>query len=175
MAKDNISEAKLRMTSLWKKAFESSFDVNLPTSRLSAKAYKKGSSLIKKSFIDSEFVMVEPTLLPSLNAREQKLAIKIMSELKMNNVLWYYDYRKLQGRDERAILSLRKKQILFKTELNEIHIINPWFIRKGSIERVIVATYDLLFKNKGITKKMIKHLDEPNDVELDMYYSILAD
>ena len=173
MAKFQLDITKLKMAELWKKAFNKEFKVNVPVSDLTSSTSKKRSSLEKKSHIESNFVMVEPNLFPSLDPREQKIVIKLMSELKERNALWYFDYRE-KGRDERAILTLRKKEILFKTDVNEIHIVNPWFIRRGTIEVVIVATNKVISEGK-LSKKMIKHLLNPKEANLHSIYDIATD
>lgn len=174
MAKDQHRNTKIILAELWKKASDEAFKVNVPVSDLTPSAYKKRSSIEKKSHIDTKFVMVEPSLLPSLDSREQYLVIKLMSELKRNNALWYFDYRTAGGRDERAILSLRKRGILYKTGVTEIHLINPWFIRRGTVEVVVVATNELV--NEGqLTKRMIKDLTHPTEASLNGYYAIIAD
>ncbi|MDP1765185.1 MAG: hypothetical protein Q8L07_14990 [Sediminibacterium sp.] len=97
-----------------------------------------------------------------------------MSELKRNNSLWYFDYRSVGGRDERAILSLRKRGILYKTDVTEIHLINPWLIRRGTVEVVVVATNELV--NGGqLTRKMIKDLSHPINAAVKGYYTIMSD
>lgn len=174
MAKDQHRSIKIILAELWKKASEESYNVNVPVSKLTPSTYEKRSSIEKRSHIDTKFVMVEPALLPSLDSREQYLVIKLMSELKKNNALWYFDYRTAGGRDERAILSLRRKEVLYKTDVTEIHLINPWLIRRGAVDVVVVATNELV--NEGqLTKRMIKDLPHPTKASLNGYYSIMAD
>jgi len=89
--------------------------------------------------------------------------------LRKYNALWYYDYRKIGGRAERAILSLRHKKILIKTEDKCYHYVNPFAIRRGQITVVIAATYIHIEKVKMYSKILIKDLPNPKHVKPDLF------
>ena len=74
---------------------------------------------------------------------------------------------------ERAILALRKRGVLFKTELNSLHLVNPALIRRGGLPTVIATTYELLMTVKDRSIKDFKHLESPSKARISAYLSVL--
>jgi len=97
-----------------------------------------------------------------------------MSELKMYNPFWYKDYIAIGGKYYRAILSLRKKGLLIETGNKSILIVNPWFIKRGDIKRVIAATNVLLETAKVVDKKLIKNLEVPKESRRNHFHGSLS-
>lgn len=121
----------------------------------------------KEDFIPIDFVMVEPNLMLSLSKRARDIVCKIMSDLKLGNVLWYFDRTK-NTRDSTALKELRDKKIIYPTENRSIHIVNPFYIRRGNFQDVLVNSTNLLFKSSCVSQELIKNLKTGQDVDLDV-------
>lgn len=158
---------------LWVKANNESKLVPTSTEVFKGGIYKKISTDKKTAMVPTDFVMLEPKFMKGLTKGERDIVIQIVSELKMYNALWYSNYRDKGGRFEKKIGLLRNRGILIKTSNNEIHIVNPWIIRRGEIKRVIVATNKLLENEKPIDKKMIINLIPPAEARISSYFASL--
>lgn len=108
-------------------------------------------------FIPGDYSYVNSEVFSGLSKRAIVMVSKIMVELKFNNALWYFD-TKINERDSGVITELRKKEILFKTGTTEIHLVNPFFIRKGRISHVIVYTLRTISGTPNVTTDHIKKL-----------------
>ena len=93
MGKDMTHQTNVKLAEMWQEAANSAFLINGMDRKLTSSTYTRKASLQKVLHFKSEFVMVEPTLLPSLSPGAQKLVISIMAELKRNNALWFCEYR----------------------------------------------------------------------------------
>lgn len=166
-----IDLALIKLTALWKEAANKSIKVPLPEVTFTGTMYSKKSSSERKGYIKTEFVVVHPQLLQMLKSNEQKMVIQIMAEMKINNALWSYNAAK-NSRYERTISSLKKREIIFETDMSFIFIINPWWIRKGDIRTVIVATAQYIEQKKELSPKMITSLKTPDLVQVNAYFAL---
>ena len=164
----------LLISQIWKQAGNRVVKVFFSDVDFQREHVKITRALTKSSYIKEDFVLLEPNFMKKLDTMERKIVIDIMSELKQYNPLWYCDYRKIGGKFERAILSLRKKKILFETGNNEMHIVNPWFIKRGDIKKLIPSIFQLINDSPEINRKMIKHLSPPDETSMGIYYGMIT-
>ena len=173
MKKDKIEKTMVKLSAMWQIAASATFLVNNTEVEFTNAKYKRKATFKSKVMIKSEFTLIEPSLLQSLSSGEQNLVIKIIAEMKKNNALWYFAYRNT-GRMERAVLSLRRKEVLFKTDNTNFHIVNPWLLRRGNIESVIVSTHKIVEKSVQLDRHMIKDLKQPEDADINGFYSLMT-
>lgn len=162
------------LTEVWLAAASHSVFSNIPQVNFTNSSYERIPSPKKTKFIPTNDVSINPKVFENTSISEKAVIIEIIEQLKRYNAFWYCDYRDKGGAKERAILSLRKKGVLFKTELNSLHLVNPMMIRKGMTENVISATYELLNTEPQLTKKHFKHLVLPKKTQINQYLAILS-
>lgn len=168
---------------LWKNAESKNILIELSHKSVSNGIYNSERIEFRKLKIPQNITIFAQNLLGSLNAAELRLVAKISSELKRNNALWYFEYRTAKGRDERTILSLRKKKVLIKTGNCNFHLVNPFALRTGGIPDVLVCTR-IFLKDRDLTSiKRITNLKPPkhyqeklwNFMEIDALDTSLID
>lgn len=172
MANKNKHRALSVITKIWSEANDKSIVAQPYQSQLMQSEFSRKSTNNTIRMIPQDVVQILPEIFVNTSAAEKSLIIQIISSLKRNNVLWFFDYRSpgVKGTaKERAILSLRKKEILLKTEINALHIVNPLKLRRGSIQNVIGASNELIKNSTGISKKDYKHLKPPSKSRKDLF------
>jgi len=155
----------------WLKANNESITIQPLKEVFKGGTYKSTKSGYMTDYIPGDFVMIEPQFMKELDNAEKELVAIIISELKLYNIFWYYEYDKSK-RSYRNILSLRNKEILIKTSNDFVHIVNPKFIRKGDIKRVIVASKTLLDDVSELNEKLMKQLKVPDKASMDVFYNL---
>ena len=172
-----------KLLQLWKNAEDRNVLIELNHKSVSNGIYNSERIESRKLKIPQNITVFAQKLLGSLNLAELRMVAKISSELKRNNALWYFEYRKMRGRDERTILSLRKKKILIKTDDCNFHLVNPFALRTGGIPDVLVCTRIFLLRKSVASIKHIPHLRPPkhyqenlwNFIEIDQLDTSLVD
>ncbi len=106
--------------------------------------------------IFQDVVVIEQGLLSALLSDEIKMIAKIAKELHMNNALWYYERN--TSADYRTIKKLTERKILVHTEDSSIFIVNPMWIRRGTIPSVLAQTAFHLSSMSRVHKTMIHDL-----------------
>jgi len=168
----NTDSSKRTLTSLWKKYDSGSFFIKLPETKMTSINYTRVMTIEKKQYFKGNFVVVDPSFLKDLGVDELKMILQIIEEIKKNNALWHYQYRKIGGRSERTILKLRKREVIFETENKDFHMINPFAIRKGTLPTVIATTNELIHREKFSTS-LIRDLRAPGEAKINLFYSLL--
>ena len=161
------------ITLMWLKTVRIGMHVDKHHIAIDNSKYERKKSETKQQIIISEFVIIDPIFMSELNDAELSIVVQIISQLKLNNAFWYYDYRLIGGKPERAINSLRKKNILLKTGNNKIHLINPFFLRKGDTRTVLASTIELVRKSKTIDIKLIKKLEAPSRTSINHFFALI--
>jgi hypothetical protein len=105
--------------------------------------------------VPGDYSYVNSDTFLDLSKAATNLVTVIMVELKMNNTLWAFSS---EGRGARLIAELRRKEILYKTGTTGIHLVNPFFIRKGRITTVIALMMQLLESTAKVTTDHIRPL-----------------
>jgi hypothetical protein len=172
MNKTKTETALLSLASLWSTANDKTILTKLNEIDMTQTTFKRSLTSSKKKYIPGNFVVVDPLFLQELESNELNMAVQIMADLKMQNALWYFDYRKEGGRPERTLLKLRKKGLLLETDVNDIHIVDPFKIRKGKIESVIATTLYTIEKERVLSKVIIKDLKPPDEATLNAYFRL---
>jgi hypothetical protein len=174
MKKDKTRVTNQRLADMWDKMkSEVVLGYKAGAKKITNTSYSSKGSSQRQLLIPTEFVMVDPSLLTSLLAGSQKVVMRIIAELKKNNALWYCEYR-LKGKIERHISVLRKKNVLLKTDDTNIHLVNPWLIRRGSVDGVIIATTILIDKSDELSEKLVKDLKTPSEADRNLFYVLTA-
>jgi len=175
MPRKKEEKALIALTQLWNEAASHNRYAPLNDIEFTSSVYKRKQSGNKR-YIPRDDVSVNPKVFENTTSLEQSMIIEIVQQLKKNNALWFYDYRthNIRGRStkERAILALRRKRVLYKTELNSLHLVNPLMIRRGAIETVIAATYELLSTEKTRSPRDYKHLTPPRSTSINLYLAL---
>jgi hypothetical protein len=113
-----------------------------------------------ESYSSEEIAISDSHILGELTVRGLKMYARIMSELKFNNALWYFDHT-TNNRDTRVIKELREKGLLLPTEDIRIHYVNPDKLRKGN--KLLVAANTAAVTATGkVERAMIKPLNKKN-------------
>jgi hypothetical protein len=172
MKKTKTETALLLLASLWSQANDKTIVTKLNEIDMTSSTFKRSLTSDKKKYIPGNFVIVDPLFLQDLENNELKMVVQIMADLKKQNALWHFDYREEGGRKERTLLALRKKGLLLETDVNDIHIVDPFKIRKGQIESVIATTLYTIEKKKALSKDIIKDLKPPDESTLSGYFRL---
>lgn len=106
--------------------------------KINGQLYEHGA-VAEDYFLRQAVVIISPELFNPLSAGACKLLIRIMNEMKMNNVFW------LSGdldasRTRTAVAELKKHEILIATEKPGLFIINPFKLRRGKPMASIMAS-----------------------------------
>lgn len=80
---------------------------------------------------------------------------QIGRELKYGNALWSSAVMKKRSYNRTIIACLVKKGILIPTETKDIYIVNPMYIRKGDLVKVLYGTSEILM---GCTEVSTDHI-----------------
>lgn len=112
-------------------------------------------------------VIIDQDLLFSLSSREKDMISLIAKDLKMNNALWYFEIN--DNTTKRATIKmLKEKDIIKKTEDSHIFVVNPQYIRRGTIPSVLSHTMNVLSTSSRVDRTMIKDLNYKR-IEISMY------
>lgn len=161
------SKAGITCTSLLFKALENVKEREVKKQKITLSGIQNTNLNEKEDFIPIDFVMIEPSFMHSLSKRSRDIVCKIINDLKIGNVFWYFDQTK-NTRDSTAIKELRDKKIIYPTEITTIHFINPFYIRRGRIQEVLMNTMKLLSQSSCVSIELIKNLKTGRNVDLDV-------
>ena len=117
-----------------------------------------------ETYSPDDVTIVDSTILQKLSHRASVLSSQIISELKFNNALWYFDHT-LNKRDLKAIKELRDLGVLSSTEDTRIHFVNPDYIRKGN-KLLVAANTAMVTATCKVCKTMIRPLNKKH-IELN--------
>lgn len=106
--------------------------------------------------IFQDISIIAQKFMDDLETAELKMVMKIVNDLKMNNALWYHKPK--DSRDYKTIASLVKRDLLIKTEDSNIFVVNPEFIRRGTIASVLAQT--------------MKHLSTMSKVDISLIHDL---
>lgn len=155
-------KAQESLSKIWSDASANSLTVGRRQTKFNHNSYQSESDG-KRMHIKGNTAIVNIDALKSMNIAELKLSLVIMEQLKMNNALWYCENEVYGSRTVRTISSLKKKEILYPTDIKHIYIVNPLKIRVGGFDTVIAATSELVNKDKPLTQKSVKRLKAPDE------------
>lgn len=115
------------------------------------------STGFKSDRVIQELTIANDELWSLVSAPEWYELGRIGRELKYGNALWAPTPEYKQKSRNRAILSsLAKKNLVVPTETVDIYIINPFYLRKGDLLRVLHGTAELLVGCERVTIDHIK-------------------
>ncbi len=175
MSKDSTSHSEgLILSKIYTEVYDKRICIPVKKSIMRQTGVKRVAKGGSEWVVKDDNVSVDPELLIRLNAAELSIVVQIISELKRYNVFWYFPYREKGGTKERAILSLRKKGVLIKTEDITMHIVNPRYIKRGGILGVLAASIELVQQKGRINIKFYKHLKIPDVFSLG-FFGLLID
>ena len=112
MEKTDKNKTSIILAELFKMAKSKSVEVQFNTYKMTDNSLKKGEKSPLSSYVNEDYVVLSKNLLNDLSSGEINIVSMIMMQLKRNNLFWHFDYRKVGGRKERAVLQLKKKNIL---------------------------------------------------------------
>ena len=112
----------------------------------------------EETYVPEEITIVQKDMFRHLSSNGCKLVLQIISELHMNNALWYFDHGG-KSQLKLAIADLRKAGILLRTEDSRIHFVNPDMIRRGSRSSVLSMTAAELQSCQRVTTDNIRALN----------------
>jgi hypothetical protein len=121
-----------------------------------------------------KFVVIHPKFMLKFKNTELKIIIEIISQLKKNNALWHARNLKRGGTLERAISTLVKGEVIFKTSIPNIYIVNPFYIRNGDIRTIIVATYLFITNIRRVERFTIKALTAPESTTVEPFRAAVS-
>jgi hypothetical protein len=134
---------------------------------LNGYARQEGRDTMK---VIQDITITEKDFLLSLSAGAVKLCILIMSELKMNNALWYH--KAINNREYTPINELITRGLLKRTEEPHIFLVNPMIIRRGSVASVLAHTANLLQHTPKVNRDMIKDIRTQDLITFDQMHML---
>lgn len=158
------NKTSVLLTELFQKGATKKITTNTYAQDFNFSGSSKELQAKKTSFVPTEFVIIRCGLLKMLDVAETKMVAEITDALKRKNLFWEYDYLAIGGKYAVTFRSLCKKQILIKTDNPIIHIVNPYYIRRGDITQIIIASLNRIRENDHIIDtNLIIHLDRKSD------------
>lgn len=121
--------------------------------------------------IFQDIVITAQGFYKDLSIDELKMVIIISDELFMNNALWYHKPKNSRAYD--TIRRLIIRDLLRKTEDPYIFVVNPQFIRRGTIPSVLAQTMRHLSTKSRVDKSLIHDL-RYKKVEISQYDKLLS-
>lgn len=93
------------------------------------------------------------------NPHEWFMIARIGNELKYGNALWEAsEDLKSKSAKRRILAKLVLKKILIPTETTNIYIVNPFYLRKGDMLRVLYGTAEILADNVKVLPEHIRSI-----------------
>jgi len=104
------------------------------------------STVAEDYSLQQAVVVVSPELLLTLSTRACRLIIRIMNEMKMNNLFWVVKSEDSTSHLRGAIAELKRVEVLFETDQPGLYIINPYKLRRGKPMASVMASIQHYFK-----------------------------
>ena len=104
------------------------------------------STVAEDYSLQQAIVIVAPDLLLTLSTRACRLLIRIMNEMKMNNIFWLVKPGESTSHLRGAIAELKRKDVLVETDQSGLYIINPYKLRRGKPMASVMASIQHYFK-----------------------------
>ncbi len=93
------------------------------------------------------------------NPHEWFMIGRIGNDLKYGNALWEVsDELKSRSKNRQILASLIRKGLLIPTETTNIYIVNPFYLRKGDMLRVLYGTAEILADNVKVLPEHIRSI-----------------
>lgn len=109
--------------------------------------------------VKQEITIANDELYPICNKNEWFLLGRIGIELHYGNALWACPADIKDNSQSRTTLaSLKKKRIIITTETLDIYIINPFYLRKGDLLKVLTGTAELLINEPKVLLAHVKKI-----------------
>ena len=117
--------------------------------------------------IRQEITIANDELFTLCNKNEWYLLGRIGTELHYGNALWACsDEFKATSQGRTTIASLKKKNLLIPTETKDIYIVNPFYLRKGDLLKVLVGTAELLIDEINVQLAHVRRVGYIKGLEL---------
>jgi hypothetical protein len=100
-------------------------------------------------YLNQAVAIVDTHLFDNLSMRATKLLLRIIADMKLNNIFWICEDMQAIRRGE--VAELRRHEILFLTERKNLFIINPAKLRRGKVMASIMASVYHYVKDNNIT------------------------
>lgn len=141
----------------------SSYQRHVISENYHLKRYKREGSGMKTIAIDLQFTQISMGWVQNLSKTTQLFVLnKVMPTIKMYNLLWHYPAPK-KTTEKQIIRELTEKQVIFRTEVPGIYLLNPIKLWRGTIFGAIEATRKLLFVHRKPSLAIIIDLKAPLD------------
>lgn len=109
--------------------------------------------------VKQEITIANDDLFLLCNKNEWYLLGKIGRELHYGNALWICSSEiKDNSQNRTALASLKKKNIMIPTETKDIYIVNPFYLRKGDLLKVLIGTAELLIDEPKVQLEHVKKI-----------------
>lgn len=102
-------------------------------------------------FLKQSVAIIDLELFDNLSAHACKFLLRIIKEMKMNNVFWIAP-NALHSRHRAAVAELKRHEILLHTEQQNLFIINPFKLRRGKPMSSIMASIRHYHKDNSVFK-----------------------
>lgn len=120
-------------------------------------------SIGKSDRVIQEITIANDELWSMCSPTEWYLLGKIGRELKYGNALWQIEPEfKAKSSNRRTIATLVAKNLMIPTETTNIYIINPFYLRKGDLIRVLHGTAEQLINVTKVLPDHIKSIQRTN-------------
>ena len=117
---------------------------------LSGSTYNHRQTAEDDYYLAQAVAIIDLDLFDNLSAHATKFLLRLIKEMKMNNVFWKDNPDTSTANDRRSIAELKKAEILLSTEYRYLYIINPFKIRRGKPLSIINASLAHFYVDRGV-------------------------
>jgi hypothetical protein len=143
----------------------SSYQRQVVSENYSLRKYQRTATGMQTITMDLPFTQISTNWIEDMSERAQLFIIrKVIPGVRMYNLLWHYSTPKKTS-EKLAIKELVDKQILFRTEVPGIYLLNPIKVWRGTIFGALEATRRLLFTHRKPSLDIITDLKAPRNEE----------
>lgn len=117
--------------------------------------------------VRQEITIANDELFTLCNKHEWWVLGQISVELHYGNALWVCPETLKSTSQNRTVMgSLKKKNLIIPTETKDIYIVNPFYLRKGDLLKVLVGTAELLMDVPQVQLEHVRRLGYVKGLEL---------
>ena len=124
--------------------------------------YQNNTTDVDDYYLKDAVAIIDVSLFDNLSAHSCKFLLRIIKEMKMNNV--FYVHHNPTCNERASLAQLKRQEILLPTERIGLYIINPFKLRRGKPLSTIMASLHHFRKSADI--KLITDLRPPKSATI---------
>ena len=119
--------------------------------------YSNEDTNVEDCYLKHDVAIVDLSIFDDLTANGAKMIVRVMKDMKRNNVFWLSG--KTNANERRSIANLKKHEVLYETVHVGLFIVNPYKLRRGKPLASIHAS--LQYYNQDNSVEVLEDLYPP--------------